>query len=332
MASPVWRFFAVSKEDNKFAICNTCSRDINRGGTTTRAFNTTNLIRHLKVFHRAEYEEYTKLASTKTEQKQDKQLKQLSVTETLQRHQLYNKDSKKQKEICTKVMEFICLCHQPLSIVESTGFKRLMSYMDPRCNLPSRKYFTDVCLPELYQTVYSHIDTLLKDNVVAISFTSDIWSSSVAPMSMLSLTAQFIDTDFKLHQVVLHCREFAGSHTGEAIAAAFEEMFIAWGIPKEKVHVILRDNARNMEKGMKDADLPSLPCMAHTLQLAVSEGILSQRTISDILAAGRRIVGHFKHSPLAYSRLHALQTKLGQPQKRLQQDVPTRWNSSFYML
>ncbi|KAJ4933580.1 hypothetical protein JOQ06_030406, partial [Pogonophryne albipinna] len=64
------------------------------------------------------------------------------------------------------------------------------------------------------------------------------------------------------------------SHTAEALAAAFREMFRSWGIPTEKAHVIRRDNAKNMVKAMKDADLPSLPCMAHTLQLVVAEGRL----------------------------------------------------------
>ena len=149
---------------------------------------------------------------------------------------------------------------------------------------------------------------------------------------MLSLTAHFIDQDFKQHNVVLQCQEFPGSHTAEALAAAFREMFRSWGIPTEKVHVILRDNAKNMVKAMKDAGVPSLPCMAHTLQLVVNKGVLSQRSISDITAAGRRIVGHFKHSPLAYSRLQSIQQQLGQPTKRLQQDVATRWNSTLYML
>ena len=58
---------------------------------------------------------------------------------------------------------------------------------------------------------------------------------------------------------------------------------------------------------MQDAGLPSLECMAHTLQLAVHEGVLSQRSISDIIATGRRIVGHFKHSALAYSELQNVQ-------------------------
>ena len=129
----------------------------------------------------------------------------------------------------------------------------------------------------------------MKDNIKAVSFTSDIWSSSVCPMSMLSLTAQFINKNFELTKVVLH--KFPGSHTAEALAAAFTDMFKAWGIRQQKVHVILRDNARNMEKAMRDARLPSLPCMAHTLQLAVHEGLLAQRAIIDVIASGRRIVG-----------------------------------------
>ncbi|KAJ3607293.1 hypothetical protein NHX12_025603 [Muraenolepis orangiensis] len=149
---------------------------------------------------------------------------------------------------------------------------------------------------------------------------------------MLSLTAQWIDADFQLRNVILHSQEFPGSHTAAALVTAFENMFQTWNIPKEKVHVILRDNARNMVKAMKDAGWQSLGCMAHTLQLAVHEGVLSQRSISDIAAIGRRIVGHFKHSPLAYSRLQNVQKDLLQTPKKLQQDVATRWNSTYYML
>lgn len=337
MASPVWQFYQVSVKDHKFAICNVCFKEIPRGGTQPKRFNTTNLIRHLKVRHVKEYDEFSKLASHKAEKERDRlatqpPLTQLTVTETLQQQQPYTKNSKKPNEISAKIMEFICLDHHPLSIVEDEGFRRLMSYLDPRYTLPGCKYFTDVCLPQLYQTVYTYIDSLLKDNIKSISFTSDIWSSNVCPMSMLSLNAQFIDADFELHKVVLHSQDFSGSHTVEALAATFIYMFQAWGIPKEKVHVILRVNAKNMEKAMKDEDLPSLPCMVHTLQLAVSEGVLSQRSFTDVIASGRRMVGHFKHSQLAYSRLQSIQKQLGQPITRLQQDVPTRWNSTLHML
>lgn len=95
---------------------------------------------------------------------------------------------------------------------------------------------------------------------------------------------------------------------------------------------MLRDNARNMTKALDEGMLPNLPCMAHTIQLAVHEGLQSQHSIIDAVATGRKVVGHFKHSPLSYSRLHDIQEDFGQPKKCLQQDIPTRWNSTFYML
>ncbi|XP_049926247.1 zinc finger BED domain-containing protein 4-like [Epinephelus moara] len=54
--------------------------------------------------------------------------------------------------------------------------------------------------------------------------------------------------------------------------------------------------------------------------------------VSDILATGRRIIGHFKRSPQAYCAFHDVQLQLGQDVKKFQQDVATRWNSSYYML
>ena len=109
-------------------------------------------------------------------------------------------------------------------------------------------------------------------------------------------------------------------------------MFETWKIPKENAHVVVRNNARNMAKATAEFGVPSLPCMAHTLQLAVNGGALSQRSIADALAVGRRVVGHFKHSPLACSRFEDIQKELNMPVKKLQQDVSTRWNSTYYMM
>ncbi|KAK0148534.1 Zinc finger BED domain-containing protein 4 [Merluccius polli] len=87
-----------------------------------------------------------------------------------------------------------------------------------------------------------------------------------------------------------------------------------------------------MTKAMQECGLASLGCMAHTLQLAVNEAVLSQRSIIDCASISRKIVGHFRHSQLATFRLQSLQKQLGMKEARLQQDVPTRWNSTFYMI
>ena len=56
-----------------------------------------------------------------------------------------------------EIMEFIDLDQQSRSLVDNVGFKLLLNYLDPRYVHQGCKYFTDVCLLDLYQTVYEHI-------------------------------------------------------------------------------------------------------------------------------------------------------------------------------
>ena len=56
------------------------------------------------------------------------------------------------------------------------------------------------------------------------------------------------------------------------------------------------------------------------------------RVVIDLLTTSRSIVGHFRRSNLAYTRLQTIQTNLGLPTHSLVQDEPTRWNSTLYML
>lgn len=88
----------------------------------------------------------------------------------------------------------------------------------------------------------------------------------MCPMSLLNLTAQWIDLNFDLQKAVLQAKHFRGSHTGESIAVAMEEMLNTWKVDKSKVHVII--------KAMGRLGVPSLGCIALTLQLLVNERLL----------------------------------------------------------
>ena len=54
-----------------------------------------------------------------------------------------------------------------------------------------------------------------------------------------------------------------------------------------KVHAVVRDDARNMAKAMKDSKLTSFGCMAHSLQLGIHDGVLTQPSVGDILKNSR---------------------------------------------
>ena len=77
-----------------------------------------------------------------------------------------------------------------------------------------------------------------------------------------------------------------------------------------KVKVVVHNTAANAELA---GDLMSLSldwenaeCATHKLKLAVNEG-LQIPTIAHVIAAGRKLVGHFKHSTLATAELKVRQ-------------------------
>lgn len=69
-------------------------------------------------------------------------------------------------------------------------------------------------------------------------------------------------------------------------------------------------------------------CAAHPLQLCINEGI-QVNAISRAIASRRKLVGHFCHSTLASNELRKLWELCV---TKLQQDCPTRWNSTYYMI
>ena len=219
--------------------------------------------------------------------------------------------------------------NEPFYIIEHAGFKRLMALLEPRYSLPSSKYLSEKLIPIMFDKVRSKVAGLLEPEEF-ISFTTDLWSS-VTQDSYLSLTAHYISSTFVRQHLCLHACPIDEQHTGTQIASKLTSCFEQWNVVN-KVHVIVRDSGSNFVAGLRNAALPNFSCMAHTLQLVICDGCLAQKDVSDLLAVGRRIVSFYKHSNVAYKTLQKLQEQLKLPEHRLIQDVPTRWNSSFYML
>ena len=96
--------------------------------------------------------------------------------------------------------------------------------------------------------------------------------------------------------------------------------------------MVVADNASNMKKALREGRFEAQGCFAHTLQLIVNDGVFSQRAVIDTLSVCRSIVGHFKHSTIAYHKLDQIRDRLDINKHKLQQDEPTRWNSTLYML
>ena len=155
----------------------------------------------------------------------------------------------------------IALDNQPFSVVDNTGFERLINLLEPRYKLPSRCYFAEVAIPDIYKEVKDKVQDFLQHQEY-LSCTTDLWSS-VAQDSMLSLTAHCISSDFNPKLFVLQSVEFNGSHTGEKIANLITTCLQSWKVDKKMV-CIVRDNGSNFVAGLRDSGLPNIFCLAHT--------------------------------------------------------------------
>jgi len=74
---------------------------------------------------------------------------------------------------------------------------------------------------------------------------------------------------------VLNVKLLEGSHTGAHLSEQYNEILANWNIKKSQAHLVLQDNAKNMEKGLRDINLPNYGCFTHSLQLVVHDGILN---------------------------------------------------------
>ena len=160
-----------------------------------------------------------------------------------------------------------------------------------------------------------------------------MWTS-MASQGYLTATGHFISEDWVLRHCVLGTKRLIGKHTGENLYQALASIEMDFCV-EDKVAAITSDNASNMrvacsKQKFTTCEGPHVQCFAHTLQLAV-EDALKQQPIQDAAAAARKLVGHFNRSTLASDGLETYQTKQGEKPLKLIQDVPTRWNSMYFM-
>ncbi len=324
--SPIWNYFSAGESD-RFA-------KVPRGGQSTKAFTIISL---------AIWGPNTQWSTRSTKRRRPWRSgtargadtnhttlkQQLTLQESDDRSRVWTTSNPRALCISTKIGEVIALDCQLFFLVEDIGFIRLINVLESRYRIPSRKYITETILPK----IHSDIKSKVKDEIAEVkwlSCTSDIWRTEVSNGSLISLTAHWLTDCFKKKAAMLHAQSIPGSHTGEVISGKYQKMLAEWNIQKWHLHCFVVNNASNMKKAMADGGYNCHGCFAHTLQLVIHDGVLSQQYVQRILVTCRSLVGS-GHRWLAYSKLNKIQATLGIPQHRLKQDVATRWNSTLFM-
>jgi len=162
--------------------------------------------------------------------------------------------------------------------VESKAFRRFMQARDPKVTVKSRSSLVKTTLPLLERNLREAKDRLLEEHLPKISgaaFTSDIWSSK-GQNSFLSLTMHFVDSNWKLHNLVMAVSHLEDpSHTAEVICAKMESQVEDIPIPESATVTFTTDGAASMIKAMRDSALVTehLVCFCHTISNCLQEAL-----------------------------------------------------------
>uniref|UniRef100_A0A673J6Y6 BED-type domain-containing protein n=1 Tax=Sinocyclocheilus rhinocerous TaxID=307959 RepID=A0A673J6Y6_9TELE len=306
LKADVWKHFGFLETekdgkrtlDKSYTMCRMCEVKIKYFG------NTTNMRNHLQRCHADVNAEGPVVAANQTTLPQ------------------------KARKITKSIAVYIASDLRPYSVVEGRGFRAMMHTMDPRYKIPSRRFFAETVIPNLYQSTKTTVLESLK-KAGKIALTCDAWTS-VATDSYITVTAHYISDDWRLLSHVLQTRAVYESHTGSNIADLIQKVAEEWQFPTRDL-VLVTDNASNMVVAAQLGGFVHVRCYAHTLNLATQRA-LRLPSVARLLGKIRRITACFHRSPIAKHQFEEKQKLLGLPHHMLKTDVITRWNSALDMV
>jgi len=117
------------------------------------------------------------------------------------------------------LIKWIVIHQHPFTIAEENHFIKFVHSLNPSAKIPRADTIKNKIMV-YYEADKIKIKAILKDLPGRVSFTMDCWTSP-STKSFLSITAHFIDKEWKLRNVIIDFIQMQDSHTGDNIKISF---------------------------------------------------------------------------------------------------------------
>jgi hypothetical protein len=174
--------------------------------------------------------------------------------------------------------EMVILDEEPFGLGEKPGFRKFISIICPRFEIPSRR----TCSRDVVQLYFEHkarLKMFFQEHCKRVCLTTDGWTSQKGD-SYMTVTAHFIDNDWCLHKKVISFFKVKGKK-GDDIGKHLQKVLHEWGL--DQVMTVTVDNASANDSGVSylrrqmnalkssiaDGKYLHMRCAAHIINLIV---------------------------------------------------------------
>ncbi|RLN23478.1 zinc finger BED domain-containing protein RICESLEEPER 2-like [Panicum miliaceum] len=247
-----------------------------------------------------------------------------------------------QDRSCSYLAKLIVQHDYPLHIVQQPAFSTFIESLQPRFKIVD----VDTMEGEVYAVYQKEKENLLQAfNTMPgrISLAIGLWTTSQT-LGYVSLTGQFIDSEWKVHRRMLSFMMVSSPHSENALSEAISMTLSDWNM-KDKLFTItldnecsshdiysanLRDYLSNKNNLMLKGQLFVVRCYAHILN-AVAQDVIA--SIHGVIYNIRESIKFIKASSAREEKFAEISLQLEIPStKTLCLDVTTQWNTTYLML
>ena len=156
-------------------------------------------------------------------------------------------------------------------------------------SLTRLQHFSTKVMPETWKEVEEQLAT-----TDGCTVTIGPWTLSYQTCSYISLTVHLINDNFKPHSLCLQTLKVPQDHDTQSLHSMVPSLFQDWNI-SDKAPSVTTDNGMNIVNAIGHSGLEYVPCITHTLQLAVRKALQTPK-VSNTIARCKKLVQHFKKS------------------------------------
>jgi len=216
----------------------------------------------------------------------------------------------------------MCADMQPYNSVEKKGFKHLLSVLCLSFEPPSRKYYSDHKIPQLYEDVKNCIKEKLK-GVSYLALTTHCWTSGNGH-PFIGLTAHIINEEWEFESFCLACTSLNIDHNSFNIKNSIKQILLDWDIDESKIAGITTDCGSNILKAVELMSFNHVPCFGHVLNTGVTNAF-SLQPVKYCTENAVKVRSVFHYSSKMKRALLNEQTNLDLPPLVPPSSSDTRW-------